>query len=120
MQSTSFNEKRTHPRYPITIPLNYFEPTQEKNDHAATHDISQEGMCLVIDKNLFPGASLDIFIQMLDNGEKIYRKGRVVWSQIMQTGKYHGGIKLEEQELKPVPLILRTIMAQRHYKTLLN
>jgi len=50
-----------------------------------------------------------------DNGEEILRKGKVVWSRMVNSIKYRIGIKLEEPNLKPIPIILRTIGNKRKY-----
>jgi hypothetical protein len=58
---------------------------------------------------------MDLSLQMPDNGERIIRKAQVVWSSTMGLNSYRIGIKIEEPNLKPIPLVLRTINFQRKY-----
>jgi len=115
MENLAFTEKRTYPRFNVSIPLSCFDLNSDKKINAQSHDISTEGLGIIVVKPIPVGAELDICIHMLDNGEKIYRKGKVVWSNEIDSGSYRIGIRLEEQKLDPVPLVLRTIMAQKDY-----
>lgn len=113
MENLPFTEKRIFPRFTITIPLTFFVQKSDKSFTAQTHDISTQGVCIVANEELPSGLDLDMRIQMMDNNEKICLKGKVIWSCMIDSGKYKIGVKLEEPKLKPIPLVLRTIMAQR-------
>ena len=80
-----------------------------------THDISAQGLGLITDKKLEPGTCLDLNLQMPDNAEKINRKAKVVWIAVLDSKTNRVGIKLEEQKLNPIALVLRTINYQRKY-----
>ena len=110
-----FTEKRTFPRFKITIPLIFFERIFNKSSSVQTHDIGTQGVSIVADEKLPSGSDLDMRIQMPDNNEKICVKGKVIWARAINSDKYRIGIKLKESILKPIPLVLRTIMAQRKY-----
>ena len=65
---------------------------------------------------LVPDTPLDIWLQMPDNGEKIYIQGRVVWSNLIEPDKYRVGVDLENMELDPILLALKTIQVRiKHY-----
>jgi len=115
MENSEFIEKRAFPRFPVNIQLRYLDAGLDKIIRTQTFDISAQGLCMIADKELPPGFSLDIFLQMIDDGEKIYRKGKVVWANVIGSEKYRVGIKLEEPRLEPIPLVLRTIMSQKGY-----
>ena len=115
MQNTPFIEKRIFPRFKISIPLSFLDLKSDKLLTQQTHDISTQGLCIVANQEFPLGANLDMRIQMIDNNEKIYVKGNVVWYRMIDSGKYRIGIKLEDSKLKPIPLVLRTIMAKREY-----
>ena len=115
MQNAAYAEKRIFPRFPVNIPLFFLQLASSNIYTAVTHDISTQGLCLVVDRQVLLGTELDIHLQMKDNNEKISLKGKVVWSDMVDIGKYKIGIQLEETKLKPIPLVLRTIMAQRKY-----
>jgi hypothetical protein len=115
MQNFSFLEKRLFPRFAVSIPLSYFNPSLDKTMRTQTRDISAEGLCILTDRVLAPATSLDIFLQMIDDGKKIYRKGKVVWVNVSDSDKYRIGIKLEPPKLDSIALVLRTIIAQKEY-----
>jgi len=115
MQNVPFTEKRIFPRFTITIPLTFLEQKSSRSFTAQTHDISTRGLCIVADQEFPSGSDLDMRIQMVDNNEKISVKGKVIWSCMINSGKYKIGIELEEPKLKSISLVLRTIMAQRKH-----
>jgi hypothetical protein len=116
MPNPIFIEKRSSPRFQINIPLICSEPDLRKEFHALTRDISAQGLCAVLDRDLLPDTFLDINIQMLDNDEQIYRRGRVVWSKRINSN-YKIGIKLEEPKLNSTMLVLRTINYRIKYQS---
>ncbi len=115
MQTYDFKEKRSHPRFVINIPLNYIDSEIHRPNPTKTFDISINGLCLFANRSLPAGSELDIDIELLDNGEHIQVTGRCMWSKMIEIGKYRIGIFLEKTQLKPIPLVLRTVKAQRHY-----
>lgn len=110
-----FTERRAFPRFPVKIPLGFYESGSPEQTNTQTHDISAQGICIVACKEIPAGDFLDIYLQMPDTGEKIYRRGKVVWSSSINHTTYKLGIKLEDSPLKPIPLVLRAIKAQREY-----
>jgi hypothetical protein len=115
MQSSVFTEKRTCHRFAIIIPIIYIDPCSRQITLTRTHDICSTGVGLVTEKELSPSVSLDIYLQMADTGEQIYRKGTVIWSNRVNSSAYRAGIRLEDPHLKPIQIVLRTIKAQRKY-----
>lgn len=115
MQEQSFVEKRAFPRFSVSISVIYSDPASHKVVSTQTHDISAQGLGLIIDKELEPGICLDLSIEMPDNGEKIKRKAKVVWINMLGSNTKRVGIKLEEPELKPIPLVLRIINYQQKH-----
>ena len=110
-----FKERRTQPRFLAKIPLSFYEPDTLQIVYAQTHDISAQGISIVTPKDIPVGTTLDIYIQMPDTGEKIFRRGKVVWLSSLNHSGYKLGIKLEEPPLKPIALALRAIKANRDY-----
>jgi len=115
MENSAFIEKRAFHRFPVNIPLNYFLSDSERMVRAQTYDISEQGLGVVTNEELPVGYCVDIRLQMIDNGEQIYRRGRVVWTKTINFNKYRAGIKLEQPGLKPIQIVLRTIKALRDY-----
>lgn len=115
MDQTSFLEKRAFPRFSVNIPLHYSQINADDKIQAQTHDISAQGLGLVTEQALPPGTQLEVWLQMRDNSEEIFRKGRVVWSSCISGNKYRAGIKLDQPDLKPISLVLRTIYSQEKH-----
>lgn len=111
-------EKRTELRFPVVLSSSCLELSSAQTLNAQTHDISQGGLCLATDREIPLGIQIEIVLKMMDNNEMIHRKGTVIWSASYGDNAHRIGIKLEEPKLKPVPLVLRTIMAltQAHQK----
>ncbi len=109
MPETAFSEKRNFPRFPIRINLSHAEVSSPKTSQTKTYNISANGVCIETDEKLRPGACIDICLQMADDGEQIYRRGKVVWSTTLVSDKHKAGILLEEPRLKPISIVLRVI-----------
>jgi hypothetical protein len=118
MQIIPFTERRAYPRFPIRISLSYLDPYSNLTVNTETYNISAIGLCMVTEKELPLDTCLEVCIHMDDNGEKIYRKGKVVWVEKCDSNKYKVGIKLDEQKLKPIPLVLRTINHKENTKNI--
>ena len=108
-----FTEKRALVRFPVTLPLVFRETYLNNFISAQTLDLSAGGLSMVTDRLLFSGEGLEIFINMRDNNEQIRQKGVVVWSNTLNSGKYRVGIRFAEGNLKPIPLILRTLLSAK-------
>jgi len=104
-------EKRAELRFPLMIPSSCNEPGSADTVGGQTHDISRSGVCLIADKEIPLGTQMEILLVMLDTNEIVQKKGIIIWSTSYGDNMYRMGIKLQESKLKPVPLVLRTIMA---------
>lgn len=112
--SESFIEKRRFKRFPAIIPLSYFVSGVNKDSYVQTYDISVEGIGMLLNKELSVGINLNVVLYVADNKEVIKRRGRIIWSQAVDNG-YRTGLKLEDAQLKPIPIVLKTIIARRKY-----
>ena len=110
-----FFEKRAYARLPVNIPLTYSEFGSLQKKRACTRDISAQGLGMLIDANtiLTRGASIDICLEMEDNAELIYLRGKVIWSGMVVCDKQRVGIQLEGQKLKVFSLVLRVLKSQK-------
>ena len=113
---SGFKEKRAYPRLNISIPISCIEPNSKTTVNAYTHDISKQGIGILCEKELPQGASLEVYIKMIDNGEIISAKGTVVWSIAANENKFRIGIRLEDKQIEPIPLALRTIRSQANVR----
>jgi len=112
MESLGFKEKRASARFPVKILLRYFNLNLPGEARAQTQDISARGLCLLTKGALATDTPLDIWLQMPDNGEQIYIKGKVVWSNMIEHDKYRVGVNLENTELNPILLALKAIQVR--------
>jgi hypothetical protein len=108
-------ERRACIRFAISISASLFNGVPNQEICGQTKDISIEGIGIATTKALIPGNNIDLTIKMLDNQEEIRLRGKVVWSDTVASDKYRAGIELLGSVLKPIPLVLRTIIAQKHY-----
>lgn len=109
-----FVEKRQFRRFPAIIPLTYFVPKGNEGIYVQTYDISVEGICLISDEELYVGMNLEIVLSVADNKEVINRKGRIIWSRVVDN-HHRMGLRLEDAKLNPIPIVLKTIVARRKY-----
>lgn len=93
------------------MPSSCFELVSADSANGETHDISRSGVCVIAGREISLGTQIQIIFVMLDTEELVERKGEVIWSTRYSETTYRIGIKLDEPKLKPVPLVLRTIMA---------
>ena len=116
MENLGFKERRAFARFPVKILLRYCNLNLPGEARAQTQDISAKGLCLETKEALAADASLDIWLQMPDNGEQIYIEGKVVWFHLLEPDKYKVGVNLENTELNPILLALKAIQVRtKHY-----
>ena len=115
MDNYPFIEKRSAPRFPVTIPLTYCYADSGDKFSAQTQDIGSGGMGAVTDREVLAGDYLNVCLHMADNGEEIHRRGRVVWVNKLSQDKYRVGLEFEGKNLKPISIVLRTIISQQNY-----
>ncbi|MCX5710300.1 MAG: PilZ domain-containing protein [Candidatus Omnitrophica bacterium] len=112
---SNYTEKRAFSRYPVSIPVGYLEPYSRTESPAFTHDISEQGLCIVSDRPMLSDSYVDVYLQLFDDGRKIHRRGRVAWTRMIEPGKYYNGVQIEDEPLDSIDLVLRTIKSQRNY-----
>jgi len=106
------DDRRKFPRYEVSLFSKNFDSNLQRQIEAHTKDISVQGIGLFTLQQLPVGTSLDICLYMPDNDEQVQIRGIVIWSSLVGPCKYRAGIKLERAELKPVPIVLRTLSQQ--------
>lgn len=109
MPSEGFLEKRKFARFLISIPLKYVKMSIKQLTNVVTSDISAEGLSLITSEELPLNTPLNVCLVMPDNGEEIPLDAEVLWSKCNGVGRYRCGLKLMNYQLKPIPLVLRTI-----------
>ena len=109
MPKDSFCEKRKFARFLISIPLKYAKMSIKQFKSACTRDISTQGIGLITAEELPVNEPLNICLTMPDNGEEIALDAQVLWSKSEGNGRYSSGLSLNNMQLKPIPLVLRTL-----------
>ena len=109
MSNEGFLEKRKFVRFLISIPLKCVKMSVKQLNGIATSDISVEGLGLITVEELPLNTPLDIRLVMPDNGEEIALDAEALWSKCNSAGNYRCGLKLRNTQIKPIPLVLRTI-----------
>jgi hypothetical protein len=115
IESQDYSEKRAFLRYPISIPVGYLEPYSRTENSGLTHDISEEGLCIVSERAMLADSCVDVYLRLRDDDRRIHRRGRVAWSRMIEPGKFYNGIRLDDEHLNSIDLVLRTIKSQRNY-----
>jgi Tfp pilus assembly protein PilZ len=115
MPQWNFQEKRKFTRFEANLPLKNAQRNTVKEINGYTHDLSSQGIGMFAKEGLSIGTQLDIRLFMPDNGEELRTSGRVVWLVKVEAEKYRVGIELNNTDLKPIPLVLRTIRMRTRY-----
>ncbi|MCM8795856.1 MAG: PilZ domain-containing protein [Candidatus Omnitrophica bacterium] len=118
MAEAPFKERRLFPRFTVHIPVDFSSNKERSFLSGYTNDISVEGIGLVVTRPIDCGTPLELYLNLPDNSEKIFIKGRVIWSKPVEEGKYRVGIKLHSLALDPIPLVLRIINYNLSHHTL--
>jgi len=104
-------EKRKFVRFLITIPLKYAKIGIKKLVDSHTFDISAQGIGLIAVEELPVNTLLNMCLKIPDNYEDIPLEAEVVWAKQLDMSRYKYGLRLKHVQIKPVPLVLRTIQA---------
>lgn len=114
MDGVFVSDKRKAPRFQVSIPVQEISVRDAKvNSH--TFDISSDGLGLVLDREIPLNELIDFNLRMQDTGEAIRVRGKAVWMTVAGPNAFRAGIRFEEDRLKPIPLVLRTIRLRSHY-----
>ncbi len=108
---SGYCEKRKFVRFLISIPLKYAKIGIKKLVDSRTFDISAQGVGLITAEALPLNTPLNMRLWIPDNGENISLEAEVVWSMQLGIFRYKHGLRLKNLQIKPVPLVLRTIQA---------
>jgi hypothetical protein len=114
METQTYKEKRSSPRFPVNIFGSCAGTNCQNKLSTMTHDISAQGLGVIVDSRIPVGTCMDIILEVPDGGKKVIKKGKVVWLLMVESSKFRLGIKLDEP-IKPIPLVLRTIKAIKKY-----
>jgi c-di-GMP-binding flagellar brake protein YcgR len=92
-QKNKNKEKRTHPRKTLVTRVTYRVLMNSKGE-TLTQNISEGGLCLILNRELSPGVTLELKIEMPGKDAKpIETIAQVVWQKKTEMG-FVTGLKL--------------------------
>lgn len=109
MGSQAIEDKRIFERFCLKFPVRVLEPSSNKESQGQTQDISAKGICLTCSEELLPQMPLELWLKIPDQGEPLYTRGEVVWSDKVSPNEYRAGINLEKADLMGLSRVLRAI-----------
>lgn len=112
MPNEGIPEKRKFARFLISIPLKYVKMSIRELTGIAVNDISAQGISLITSEELLINAPLNICLVIPDNGEEVALDAEVLWTKNNGSGYYRSGLIFKDNQIKPIPLVLRTINAR--------
>lgn len=112
MSEKGYLEKRKFVRFVISIPLKYVKHNVIKILALCTHDISAQGANFISNEDIPVNSLLKLCLRIPDNNEEIPLDAEVVWIKKIEPSKYRCGLKIKDKQIKPIPLVLRTIHSQ--------
>jgi len=107
MKNNNSADQRMFARIPISLPMRFLTPGQNKECKAETVDVSANGIGLVSKEKLSPRSSLEMWLDLPNSQTPFYTRGEVVWSRpFSEADKYRAGIHLERAELMGLAPVL--------------
>ncbi|MCX5701058.1 MAG: PilZ domain-containing protein [Candidatus Omnitrophica bacterium] len=105
-------EKREFVRFLIAIPLKYAKMGIKVINDSSVCNISARGLGLIAAEELPVSSPIDVCLKIPDNGQEIPLEAEVVWSKPLGASKHIYGLSLKNAQIKPIPLVLRTIQSR--------
>ena len=109
MQKSLFKDRRIFERISVEHSLRFLAPQSNNAGLAQTQDISAQGIGLLSEKELLPNTPLEMWLYLPDSDAPFYSRGKVVWSEMVESNKYRVGVGLEKVDLMGMSRVLRTI-----------
>lgn len=107
MYGEDFSDKRVFERFTVNFPARFIDLRENKEGRAETCDVSAKGVGFLLNEELKPAASLEIWLDLPDKGEPLYTRGRVVWTTQIEPQLWRTGVNLERAELMGLARIFR-------------
>jgi hypothetical protein len=85
-QNDKNKEKRSHPRKTLVTKVNY-SITMHSKGETLTQNISEQGLCLILDREIPPGAVLEIKLDFPGKeSNPLETRAEVVWQKETEMG----------------------------------
>lgn len=100
-------DRRVFERLSVDVPLKFWDMNANSVGEAEAKDVSAIGLSFTAKDELSSGTSLGMWLEVPDNGERLYVQGKVAWSQAENSGKYRTGIKFAKPELMGMARVIK-------------
>lgn len=107
-------DRRQNVRYEVTFIARAVHGLLGEEITCSSHDISAKGFGINLDRPLMLGEIVDVTFIMPDNAEQIETRGMVIWVQPVEGKRYRAGVAITDQELRPIPMVLRSINVRKN------
>jgi hypothetical protein len=105
-----FKDKRVFERIPARLSLRLRDTATNRWSLVQAEDLSARGIGLVTEKEFPAKTPLEIWLPILNKGEKFYTRGNVAWSRFLETSnQYRVGVELAQPEFMGISEVLRGI-----------
>lgn len=99
------DDNRVFARINARFPLKFLDPVSGREGSADTVDISANGVGFITNEYLDIRTALEMWLQIPDQHEPLYLRGRVVWSgNQAEAGRV--GVRLDRAELMGLARVL--------------
>jgi len=109
MTAQGFEDKRIFERFFLKFPVRFLELNSNREGNGQTLDISAKGVSFTTDEQLIPRTPLEMWLKIPDQGEPLYTRGEVVWSNRVSPTEYRAGVNLEKADLMGLSRVLRAM-----------
>jgi len=100
-------DQRLFERIQVQFPVKYTDLYSHISGEAISSDISVYGLGMISGIELQSSADLEIWVNVPDQGQPLYARGRVVWCRPEGVKSYRMGIRLENAELMRFSRVMR-------------
>jgi hypothetical protein len=103
----SDNDRRVFERFNVNFQARYIDLRENQEGQAEARDVSAKGLCLQMRQEVKPATSLEIWLELPDDGGPFYTRGKVVWASQVKPQLWRTGVSLEKAELMGMARIFR-------------
>ncbi len=103
----AMEDRRIFERFATSFPVKLLDISSGQEGEASTCDVCAKGVGVLMNKQLTPGAPVEVWLKIPDQGEPLYTRGAVAWSKTEKANIYRAGINLEKADLMGLSRVLR-------------
>ncbi len=107
MEKEKLRDRRIFARFPVRFPVRFLDASSNKEGQGTACDVSAKGIGMVSSAELTAHTPVELWLDIPDQGEPLYTRGEVVWSQAAAGNGYRSGINLEKADLMGLSRVFR-------------